>query len=187
MLVTKPQQQIECMFPQVSHSNKVANVGAYATSMRLTDTPRPAGISITMVAQRTTKRTTTNYRDPRHSVGRGDVFVSLTWKIMTKHVAISAKVDIRFSIKVSKMRLHRSHSNSQTDAQRTLGKQTPRCSSLSVQIRQREPSAKCFTKDLSIDEFAGFDTACLTYVATITKRSQSKGTSPPFLEFGAIL
>jgi hypothetical protein len=186
MLVTKPQQQIECMFPQVSHSNKVANVGAYATSMRLTDTPRSTG-SITMVAQRTTKRTTTNYRDPRHSVGRGDVFVSLTWKIMTKHVAISAKVDIRFSIKVSKMRLHRSHSNSQTDAQRTLGKQTPRCSSLSVQIRQREPSAKCFTKDLSIDEFAGFEPACLTYVATITKRSQSKGTSPPFLEFGAIL
>ena len=66
-------------------------------------------------------------------------------------------------------------------------KLTPQCSSLSVQIRQREPSAKFFTEDLSIDEFASFDTACLTYVATITKRSQSKGTSPPFLEFEAIL
>ena len=109
MLMTEAQQQIEYMSPQVSHSDKITNVDAYAICMKPTDTLRHAGIGIKMVAHRTVRKTTTDYRDPRHSVGGKNVFVSRTWKIMKRHVPISPQVSMRLSIKVSKMRLNRSH------------------------------------------------------------------------------
>ena len=156
MLMTEAQQQIEYMSPQVSHSNKITTVDAYAICMKPTDTLRHAGIGIKMVAHRTVKKTTTDYRDPRHSVGGKDVFVSRTWKIMKRHVPTSPQVSMWLSIKVSKMRLNRSHWSLQTNAQQRSESYAAMFIAVCAdQTTRQQPSF--FAEDSRIDEFASFD------------------------------